>query len=154
MLVDVIHDNHDAILEFVFGCNADAAQDRQKKNVGKRSIMVLPAPRSGPDSSPLRYTDSPSSALRRSQSGQGSREFGIDRVPQPWSPTWRFSEEFFRASARSFQTDDWLATTVHCYRHWYASQHCRVYSSRFAARYAGPSGMLRKAVPGLPDLLS
>jgi pimeloyl-ACP methyl ester carboxylesterase len=73
---------------------------------------------------------------------------------EAWSPTWRFSEEFFRASARSFQTDDWLATTVHCYRHWYASQHCRVYSSRFAARYAGPSGMLRKAVPGLPDLLS
>jgi hypothetical protein len=37
MLVDVIDDNHDAILEFVFGCNADAAQDRQKKIVGKNS---------------------------------------------------------------------------------------------------------------------
>jgi hypothetical protein len=37
MLVDVIHDNHDAILEFVFGCNVDAEQDRQKKIVGKNT---------------------------------------------------------------------------------------------------------------------
>jgi pimeloyl-ACP methyl ester carboxylesterase len=40
---------------------------------------------------------------------------------EAWSPTWRFSDEFFRASARSFQTDDWLATTVHFYRHEYGT---------------------------------
>ena len=28
MLVDVIHGSHDAILEFLFGCDADVAQDR------------------------------------------------------------------------------------------------------------------------------
>jgi pimeloyl-ACP methyl ester carboxylesterase len=40
---------------------------------------------------------------------------------ETWSPTWRFSDEFFKTSARSFQTDDWLATTVHCYRHFYGT---------------------------------
>jgi pimeloyl-ACP methyl ester carboxylesterase len=40
---------------------------------------------------------------------------------EAWSPTWRFSEKFFQVTARSFQTDDWLATTVHCYRHMYGT---------------------------------
>ena len=40
---------------------------------------------------------------------------------QAWSPTWRFSDDFLDATARSFQTDDWLATTVHCYRYWYGT---------------------------------
>jgi pimeloyl-ACP methyl ester carboxylesterase len=38
---------------------------------------------------------------------------------EAWSPNWRFSDALFGQTARSFQTDDWLATTVQFYRHWY-----------------------------------
>ena len=37
MLVDVIHGSHDAILEFLFGCNADVAQDGACK-LGKEAF--------------------------------------------------------------------------------------------------------------------
>jgi pimeloyl-ACP methyl ester carboxylesterase len=38
-----------------------------------------------------------------------------------WSPTWYFSEEQFAATRASFDNPDWIPTTLHCYRHWYAN---------------------------------
>jgi hypothetical protein len=44
MLVDAIHGSHDAILEFLFGCNADVAQDGARKTgLPSRSIRTAPA---------------------------------------------------------------------------------------------------------------
>jgi pimeloyl-ACP methyl ester carboxylesterase len=40
---------------------------------------------------------------------------------EAWSPTWQFSDDVFEATARSFQTEDWLATTLHCYRNRYGT---------------------------------
>jgi hypothetical protein len=37
MLVDVIHGSHDAILELLFGCNTDVAQDGARK-LGKEAF--------------------------------------------------------------------------------------------------------------------
>jgi hypothetical protein len=37
MLVDVIHGSHDAILELLFGCNSDVAQDGARK-LGKEAF--------------------------------------------------------------------------------------------------------------------
>lgn len=38
-----------------------------------------------------------------------------------WSPTWRFSEAEFAATAKSFHNPDWVATTLNCYRSWYGN---------------------------------
>jgi pimeloyl-ACP methyl ester carboxylesterase len=38
-----------------------------------------------------------------------------------WSPGWRFSSAFFEASAQSLENDEWVATTIHNYRHWYGN---------------------------------
>jgi hypothetical protein len=38
-----------------------------------------------------------------------------------WSPTWRFSEAEFAATAKSFHNPDWVATTLNCYRTWYGN---------------------------------
>ena len=43
------------------------------------------------------------------------------RCWEAWSPTWRFAEEFFRESAKSFQHPDWVETTIHCYCYWYGN---------------------------------
>jgi pimeloyl-ACP methyl ester carboxylesterase len=40
---------------------------------------------------------------------------------EAWSPKWQFSDDFFEATALSFQTVDWLETTLHCYRNWYGT---------------------------------
>ena len=36
---------------------------------------------------------------------------------QVWSPTWRWDEALFRATAQSFNNPDFVATVLHCYRH-------------------------------------
>lgn len=38
-----------------------------------------------------------------------------------WSPTWRFSEVLFAATARSFHNPDFVSTVIHSYRHRYAN---------------------------------
>lgn len=38
-----------------------------------------------------------------------------------WSPTWHFTEAEFAATAKSFHNPDWVATTLNCYRTWYAN---------------------------------
>lgn len=38
-----------------------------------------------------------------------------------WSPNWQFPEDLFQASALSLNNPDWVATTVHNYRHWYGN---------------------------------
>lgn len=38
-----------------------------------------------------------------------------------WSPSWKFSEAEFAATAKSFQNPDWVSTTLSCYRTWYAN---------------------------------
>jgi pimeloyl-ACP methyl ester carboxylesterase len=36
---------------------------------------------------------------------------------QTWSPAWRFTDEEFDATARSFDNSDWAAVVIHSYRH-------------------------------------
>lgn len=38
---------------------------------------------------------------------------------QQWSPSWRFSDEQFRLTARSFSNPDFVETVIHSYRHRY-----------------------------------
>jgi len=38
-----------------------------------------------------------------------------------WSPSWKFSEEMFSATAKSFHNPDFVATAIHSYRHRYAN---------------------------------
>ena len=38
-----------------------------------------------------------------------------------WSPTWKFSDEMFSATAKSFHNSDFVATAIHSYRHRYAN---------------------------------
>ena len=40
---------------------------------------------------------------------------------QMWSPAWRFSEDLFAATAKSFRNPDFVATVIHSYRHRYAN---------------------------------
>ena len=39
ILIEVIHGNHDAILEFLFGCDADVAQDGARKYDAKLTAL-------------------------------------------------------------------------------------------------------------------
>jgi pimeloyl-ACP methyl ester carboxylesterase len=38
-----------------------------------------------------------------------------------WSPTWRFADALFAATAKSFHNPDFVATVIHSYRHRYAN---------------------------------
>jgi pimeloyl-ACP methyl ester carboxylesterase len=38
-----------------------------------------------------------------------------------WSPKWKFTEAEFAITAKSFHNPDWVATTLNCYRTWYAN---------------------------------
>jgi pimeloyl-ACP methyl ester carboxylesterase len=38
-----------------------------------------------------------------------------------WSPKWQFTDAEFAVTAKSFHNPDWVATTVNCYRTWYAN---------------------------------
>jgi hypothetical protein len=49
-----------------------------------------------------------------------NREGFTRKLWQLWSPTWDFSEAEFAATRSSFDNSDWILTTLHCYRHWYA----------------------------------
>ena len=40
---------------------------------------------------------------------------------QLWSPTRKFNESKFAETLSSFDNPDWIPTTLHCYRHWYAN---------------------------------
>ncbi len=44
------------------------------------------------------------------------RDF-VRRIWRLWSPSWRFSETEFDASAPSFDNPDWIDVTLHSYRH-------------------------------------
>lgn len=39
------------------------------------------------------------------------------RLWRLWSPSWRFTEEEFEATAASFDNPDWVQVTIHSYRH-------------------------------------
>ncbi len=38
-----------------------------------------------------------------------------------WSPKWKFTDKEFADTAKSFRNPDWIATTLNCYRTWYAN---------------------------------
>lgn len=38
-----------------------------------------------------------------------------------WSPGWNFPDALFTETGRSFQSEDWVQTTLHCYRFWYGN---------------------------------
>jgi pimeloyl-ACP methyl ester carboxylesterase len=50
-----------------------------------------------------------------------NREGLTRKLWQLWSPTWNFSQAEFTATRSSFDNPDWVPTTLHCYRHWYAN---------------------------------
>ena len=50
-----------------------------------------------------------------------NREGLTRKLWQLWSPTWKFSEAEFAATRSSFDNPDWIPTSLHCYRHWYAN---------------------------------
>jgi len=55
-------------------------------------------------------------AYLRSHRGEFTRECWT-----LWSPGWGFSDDLFAETATSFQGEDWLQTTLHCYRFWYGN---------------------------------
>jgi pimeloyl-ACP methyl ester carboxylesterase len=58
----------------------------------------------------------------RGRNGLEQHRAGICRLLwRMWSPTWRFEEDHFAATARSFDNPDFVATVIHSYRHRYAN---------------------------------
>jgi pimeloyl-ACP methyl ester carboxylesterase len=57
-------------------------------------------------------------ALPRGQKALESDRKGLCKfLWRTWSPNWRFTEEEFEETARSWDNPDWLEVTLHSYRH-------------------------------------